>query len=67
MLTRARADCTCQTWQSMAMGNAIKWLKMRVGHTPPHLPNHQAKEMLCTQAALRNHHGHAVIATMVAL
>jgi len=35
--------------QSMAMGNAIKWLKMRVGHAPPHLPNHQAKEMLCTQ------------------
>lgn len=35
--------------QSMAMGNATKWLKMRVGHLPPHLSNDKAKALLCSQ------------------
>jgi len=35
--------------QSMAMGNVNKWLKMRVGHLPPHLSNDKAKELLCGQ------------------
>jgi len=35
--------------QSMAMGNATKWLKMRVGHLPPHLSNDRAKALLCSQ------------------
>ncbi len=33
----------------MAMGNAIKWLKLRVGHTPPHLPDDKVREMLIGQ------------------
>ena len=33
--------------QSMPMGNAIKWLKLRVGHAPPHLPEAEVKQMLC--------------------
>ena len=32
---------------SMAMGNAIKWLKMRMGHVPPHLVDDDAKQVLC--------------------
>jgi len=33
--------------QSMPMGNAIKWLKLQVGHAPPHLPEETVKQMLC--------------------
>jgi len=35
--------------QSMAMGNVIKWLKLRVGQSPPHLPEETAKRQLCAQ------------------
>jgi len=32
---------------SMAMGNGIKWMKNKVTLAPPHLPDHEVKDLLC--------------------
>ena len=35
--------------KSLAMGDAIKWLKLRVSQLPAHLPPDAAKRILCSQ------------------
>jgi translation initiation factor eIF-2B subunit delta len=35
--------------KSLAMGDGIKWLKLRVAQVPGHLPNEAAKRLLCQQ------------------
>jgi translation initiation factor eIF-2B subunit delta len=51
---------------SISMGNAFRWLKMRVSKIPVHLDEAEAKEELCTQIRTFIHERIALAATLIA-